>query len=208
MDRVMNDSRFYDEGEAEEILRRAVNETHVGAIDRQRLVSMAAELGITEDALARAEAEVAKEKKALAARARDESDRQEFRRHRRSSFWGEASSYLTACAVTMGIWFFVTRGYFWPGWVIGIGGAMTLANFFNTFFGFSETDYRKWRRNRARRSKTEARRASATEAKDMSASLDEEEFTDVAEDAGTTLSSPANRVVDPETEQAERELRG
>src|SRR5688500_14898780 len=117
----MSGQQFYEEGEAEEILRRAISETHSGVVDRERLVSMAAELGISEQALSRAEARHVQERGTREAARLEEQSRQEYRRHRRSSFWGELSSYVVACLVFTGLWYFTGQGYFWPGWIMGIG---------------------------------------------------------------------------------------
>lgn len=147
----MSDQRFYEEHEAEAILRQAIQEEQVGAITRERLVSMAAELGISEAALQKAEAQFEGQREVLLAEQATNRERIEYRRWRRSRFWNEASSALTASLFFSGIWYFTGRGYFWPGWIIGIAAIVTLGNLFNEVLNFSEHDFQRWKRKKAAR---------------------------------------------------------
>ncbi len=147
----MGAQRFYEEGEAEEILRRAVRSTDSGAVDRSRLMAMAAELGISEDAIARAEAEMETERSTEAARQHVEESRTAFRKYRRGRFWADFSSYLSVNAFLIGVWWFTGHGYFWPFWVLAGWGIGVLSDFFSAFFGHSEHDYERWRRKQEKR---------------------------------------------------------
>lgn len=140
--------RFYEEGEAEEILRRAIHQSDSGAIDRQKLLSMASELGISEDAVSRAEAEMASERETQVSRSRDELDRVSFRRHKRSRFFADFASYLSVNGFMIAIWWFSGAGYFWPFWVLAGWGIGLFSDFVNTFFGQSEKDFERWKRRR------------------------------------------------------------
>lgn len=144
-------NRFYEEGEAEEILRRALHQSDTGAIDRAKLFAMAAELGISEEAVARAEQQMASEREAGLEREREEQDRLAFKRHRRSRFWADLGSYLSFNAFLVAIWWSTGRGYFWPGWVLVVWGLNVVGDFFNAFLSFSERDFERWKRKRAKR---------------------------------------------------------
>src|ERR1044072_2788474 len=114
----MSGHRFYEEGEAEEILRRALQQPDASnaPVDRSRLLSMAAELGISEEAINRAESQMAAERDSEIAAKRTDLDRIAFKRHRQRGFWNDASSYLGVNAFLIVIWWMTGHGYFWPGW--------------------------------------------------------------------------------------------
>lgn len=147
----MAGNRFYEEGEAEEILRRALHQPESGAIDRERLLSMAAELGISEDAVARAEEQIAAEREAEASRAEIEADRVEFRRKRRAGFWSDLTSYIGVNGFMVGIWWVTGHNYFWPGWLLAAWGIGLVSDFAGAFFGYSEKDFERWRRKKGKR---------------------------------------------------------
>jgi hypothetical protein len=147
----MSANRFYEEGEAQELLRRALHQTDTGAIDRQRLILMAAELGITEDALTRAEAEMAREQETVAAQQQQDRDRSAYRKNRRKGFWADLSSYISVNGFMVAIWWFTGAGYFWPGWLMAAWGMGVASDFFGSFFGFSEKEFERWQRRQARK---------------------------------------------------------
>lgn len=145
--------RFYEDREAEEILRRALEQPDASSapLDRSRLLAMASELGISEEAVNRAEAQLASEREATAAAKQTELDRIEFKRHRRRSFWNDVSSYISVNAFLIAIWWFTGHGYFWPGWVLAGWGIGVLSDFISAFLGFSERDFERWKRKRNRK---------------------------------------------------------
>ena len=149
--RPVSGNRFYEEGEAEEILRTALRHSDAGAIDRGRLISMAAELGISEEAISRAEAHLERERGAEQKKRQDELDRLAFRRHVRSRFWADFSSYLSVNAFLIAIWYFMGGGYFWPFWVLAGWGIGVISEFIGTFFGHSHRDFERWKRKQKRR---------------------------------------------------------
>ena len=101
---------FYSEEEAEQILRRAAQKTVSTGIDRNRLLQMAEEAGISADEVLRAEREVVE-------RRQNESIIAEFRAKSRASFFGEIWSYAGTFATVTFIWYLTGAGYFWPAWV-------------------------------------------------------------------------------------------
>lgn len=145
-------NRFYEEGEAEEILRRALHQSDTGAVDRARLLAMASELGISEEAITRAEAQIASERQSETDRRQVELDKVEFRKNRRSRFLADLTSYLSVNAFLIGIWWFTGQGYFWPFWVLAGWGIGVVSDFFSAFFGHSDREFERWKRKRARRS--------------------------------------------------------
>ncbi len=139
-------SRFYDDNEAEEILRLAARDGGSGRLDKERLLSMAAELGITPEAVERAESELVLKKESDAKAKIDADERAEYRKHRRSVLWGSVGSYVSVCALVVAIWFFTGyKGGFWPFWVIFPWGFGVAPQFFRRS---SERDFERWRRRR------------------------------------------------------------
>lgn len=154
----MSGQRFYEEHEAEELLRRALHLSNEGAIDRERLVAMAAEMGISEDALAHAEKEMAAQAGARARAESEEQDRRDYRRWRRGRFGQEVGTLISVSLITSVIWYLAGAGYYWPGWLVGIMAAVTLGHFFTEVLAFSEQDYLLWKRRRDRRASRERNR--------------------------------------------------
>jgi hypothetical protein len=150
--------RFYEENEAEEILRLASRDSNQGRVDRERLLSMAAELGIAPEAVERAEAEWTQKRDAEKAAAAEAEDRAEYRRHRRSALWSNLGSYLTVNLFLVGIWFYDgPHGGFWPFWVIFPWGMWVVPS---ALFGSGrgkERDFQRWRRRRHRSDWADAR---------------------------------------------------
>lgn len=148
--KTVGSQKFYQEGEAEEILRRALHQSEVSGVDRDRLVSMASELGITEAALARAESDMLAEKEAKAAELALEQEKKAYKKYRNGRVLSDFSSYLVVNAVLVAIWWFTGRHYFWPGWVLGLWGIEVGGELLG-LLEFSEKDFQKWRRKQAKR---------------------------------------------------------
>jgi hypothetical protein len=144
--------RFYDENDAEEILRLAARHGTGDKVDKDRLLSMAAELGISPEAVERAEAELVEKRAAEAASKIDVENRAEYRRQRRRDLWNNVGSYVSINALMVVIWFFTDRGYFWPFWVIFPWGLGVVPQIFIGLGRGSDRDYERWKRKRFGRS--------------------------------------------------------
>jgi len=144
--------RFYDENEAEEILRLAARDGASGRVDKDRLISMAAELGISPEAVERAEAEIVQKKEAERLETIEKAERQEYRRYRRGVLWSSLGSFFGMSLFFVGIWFFSGHdGGFWPVWIIFPWGFGIFPQIVSVFTGGSDRDYQRWRRRRLRR---------------------------------------------------------
>lgn len=136
--------RFYDEGEAEKILQRAaVSMPMPGAMSRERLMQTAAELGISPEAVERAERDIARERDEQALRVR-------YQRNLRKEFFEHLATYL---AVNLGSFFFFHKAS-WIGWMAVFWGFGVVGEFWKTFFTGSdeyERRFQRWRRKQERR---------------------------------------------------------
>lgn len=150
----MNEERFFEDHEAEAILREAARIDGVAQTTqtRQHLVSVAAELGISERAVLEAEKRVAEGKQL-------ESDKAEFIKYRNGklleSFW----SFLGTSVMLLGI-NYLTAGFrfnfphMWALWVIGIWGLALGGEVLQTLFGNAERQeaaFNKWRKRKYRK---------------------------------------------------------
>lgn len=148
----MSNQRFYEEGDAEEILRMASRESVTGGMSRDRLLETAAELGISPEAVQRAEEQLQKKREADRITDEENALRKEFRQSRRRSFWNDFVSYIGTNAALVGVWWFTGHGHFWPGWVLGFWGIHLVTEFFETFLnGNDEAKFRRWLRRRNRK---------------------------------------------------------
>jgi 2TM domain/Ribosomal protein L7/L12 C-terminal domain len=158
--------QFFDDSEAEEILRRAVSGTPtMGGMSRESLLQAAAELGVSPEAVDRAAAEVVRE--------REEKDLlAQFRRHQRSDFVGHLLTYL---AVNGG--FILFMGFQpWMWWMIGPWGLGLLGDLRQTFAINSSDhfkEFEKWKRRRNGRKVLDSPIAGLGSASDVSGALDE-----------------------------------
>jgi len=154
------DQRYYDEEDAEQILRLASSmSSPVGAMSRDRLLETAAELGITPEAVAMAEKQYASSKVEL-------SDRAEFDRRLRRDFYGHLASYLIVNGFLCGINLY-SGGYFWAIWPLlgwGIGLAFSVVE---TFFRNSESYQQEFDKWRARRQRLQNRNLTSVENSDF-----------------------------------------
>jgi len=130
--------RFYSDEEAQEILKVAASRQLQGGLDLPRLQAAAAELGISPEALADAEAQVM----------RDRDERilfDEYKRSRRQSFY---SSLVTYVAVNAGLWFMMRPS--WIVWVLGGWGIALVIEGMNAFNSGKpgSPEFDAWRRER------------------------------------------------------------
>jgi hypothetical protein len=140
--------QFYEEEEAEQILRLAASLTSpAGAMSRERLLATAAELGISPEAVEMAERQFAGKKAEIA-------DRAEFDTIQRREFYGHLLSYVLVNGFLVVINILTSPTYFWAMWPI-LGWGLGLAfHFAETFFKNSENyreEFVKWQAKRARR---------------------------------------------------------
>jgi ribosomal protein L7/L12 len=140
--------QFYDEEEAEQILRLAASLTSpAGAMTRERLLATAAELGITAEAVEMAERQIAKQREANA-------DRAEFDLVQRREFYGHLLTYVLVNGFLVVVNLVTSSAYFWALWPI-LGWGLGLAfHFVETFCKNSESyqeEFEKWQAKRLRR---------------------------------------------------------
>lgn len=147
----MSDQQFYEDNEAEEILRLAARDASAGGMSRDRLIQTAAELGITPEAVERAERQVAAKKVADQIQSEEVELRKQFKQERRRGFMNDLASYAGSNLLMVGIWWMSGHGYFWPGWVLLAWGIGLISDFFSTFFSRDEEKkFRRWLRRRSR----------------------------------------------------------
>jgi hypothetical protein len=144
----MNGQEFYEEDDAQEILRLAA-QSSTGKMTREQLVQAAAELGISPDAVAEAEASHLAAKQEKAALEEDRRLREIYRHVWRGAIWSRFSALagpLLFLAVI--VWFVLsTGGHLW--WLIFIGPWGFLKRWSRLFaFEPFEQGYQRWRRER------------------------------------------------------------
>lgn len=139
-----NGKQFYSESEANEILQLAANAGGGDLLSREQLLHAGAELGISPEEIDRAAAQIAERRNA-------NQEKQAYRRYRRKSISADVFTYLSVCAVCIGIWFFSGRGDFWPQWVIGIWGLLLCIEVFKKLIESDDEDFQKWKRTRVPR---------------------------------------------------------
>lgn len=139
--------QFYEEDEAEQILRLAASLTSAaGSMSRERLFSTAAELGITPEAVEMAERQLAQQKTAKA-------DRIEFDNLQRREFSGHLLSYTLVNGFLVAVNLMTSPGYFWAIWPIlgwGLGLAFHFAGTFLTNSEGYQEEFEKWRAKKLR----------------------------------------------------------
>ncbi|HRF59192.1 MAG TPA: hypothetical protein PLH94_04675 [Fimbriimonadaceae bacterium] len=137
------------ERDLEEILARAVRED-VGdsATLRERLAQTAAEIGITPEALERAEAQWLRERD----RAQFEID---FRAKKRKSLIDTLGGLITASGICLVVdWFTGGSGLSWSLIPVGIMGVIMLGNLVEAAFSKpNDRDFDSWSRRQKRRQK-------------------------------------------------------
>lgn len=136
----MAEQRHYSEEEAEEILRLAARKES-GGIPRDRLVQMAAELGMSPDQVVSAEQE-------FLAKRDEDVERKKFESHVLRELWSHVATYV---AVNVGLLLMdaIPDGRvdwaYWPllGW--GIGIACHIASVFWSSADDEAKTYREWK---------------------------------------------------------------
>jgi hypothetical protein len=134
--------QFYEEEEAEQILKLAASKSAVapGAMSRDRLLATAAELGISPDAVAEAEHE-------YRASAREANEQAEFEASEKRDFFGHVVSYLIVSTV-LGI---VYGGGGWSlAFIVGWGAGVlfhAIATFIRSSRRYRD-NFAKWKSRR------------------------------------------------------------
>ncbi|HLK13993.1 MAG TPA: 2TM domain-containing protein [Fimbriimonadaceae bacterium] len=102
---------FYNEEDAEQILRLATHQSLSGGLTREALLRTAAEVGLSEAEINAAEAQLSQSRNTA-----DLADR--FRQRQRGRFIQGVLSYIGVNAFLIGVWWMTGHGYFWPGWAL------------------------------------------------------------------------------------------
>ena len=144
----MAGGKQYEEREVEEILGLAMRQSSSGAIDRERLISMASELGISAEAVADAERQLAANRESEAAERALAKEKIEFKSYRRRRLVGSLSSFFGTNLFFVGIWWFEGHGYFWPFWIMAPWSIGVIGEVFTGLFGAGDfdRDFERWRR--------------------------------------------------------------
>lgn len=142
----MSGLEFRDD-EIHEILRRASAIQSAHGTSRELLERSAAELGISPEALAEAEAAYIRERGLR-------EERAAYDRDRRAEFFSHFGSYLAVNAFLFGINYLTGPGHWWAfypllGWGIGIVGHAI--NAFSRGGADVDRDFERWRKRRRRR---------------------------------------------------------
>lgn len=158
----MPGERFYDEKEAEEILRLAANDSQaITAMTRERLVATASELGIPESAITRAEQQLA-EKQADAERKKVEAaEFAEYKSSRRRQLFSGIGSWLSTSVLLVGMDLIMSHGITWSIWPVGIWGLVEIGHVLEAIFtpGNDRERFERWRRKKQRRTERDAAEA-------------------------------------------------
>lgn len=141
----------HQEDEVQEILKRAM---HIDSEKKSRqdaLRMSAAELGISEEALAQAEVQYLREKAE-----RDELEA--FKAHRRRGIWEHVISYVVVNGFLVAINLLNWNGHFWAaypllGW--GLGLVLSSVGSFNPNSEDFQKDFAKWKQKRDRRHRSD-----------------------------------------------------
>jgi hypothetical protein len=136
--------KFYDEEEAEAILRLAAQRSSFGGMSKERLLSTAAELGIAPEAVEEAERLVGQHRQDLQLRA-------EFDKKIRKEFLSHAISYVAVNGFLVVLNLATSPHEFWAIWPIMSWGLALALHFATTYFKGSDDydeEYEKWKAKR------------------------------------------------------------
>ena len=138
---------FYEEDEAEAILRLAARRGATGGMSREALMRIAGEVGISPEAVDEAERQ-------LTGQQENANLAIEFRRSQRVDFVERLGTYAATSAFMVGIWFFTGRGFFWPAFVIramGIGVVTEIPKYLFVGGSAYQLAFTKWKAKRERK---------------------------------------------------------
>jgi hypothetical protein len=140
--------RFYDEDEAEQILKLASKKMGgIGSVPREQLLQTAAELGISLDMLAEAEEEY-RHAQTL------QREQREFDAYRRREFISHLGFFAFINAMLMLIDYKSDAHLGWSFWPLGLWGIGLIAQLWSTFTKSGdeyEKEFGRWRSRRERK---------------------------------------------------------
>jgi hypothetical protein len=139
---------FYQEDEAEAILRLAARRGATGGMSREALMRVAGEVGISPEDVEQAERQ-------LASQQEDIGLAEEFRKRQRVDFVERLASYIGTSAFMTGIWWFTGHpSFFWPAFVMlamGIGFVTDIPRYLFVGGSSYQRAFVKWKVKRARK---------------------------------------------------------
>ncbi len=153
--------RFYDEHEAEEILRLAVSDSvTTGAMTRERLLATASELGISEDAVARAEQQLALQKDEVARKEAEARELAAYKADRRRAQLSEVGNWAGTSIILVGIDLITSHHITWSVWPVGMWGLVVFGTLIEQAFSPAKQDrhFERWKRKQERRAEKAALR--------------------------------------------------
>jgi len=143
----MPDEHLKNDNDVDEILRLAIREE--GMSDdtalRARMNATASELGISPEALARAEAKYRQD----LVQGNQEA---EFEAYRKREYYGHLTAYVLVNIFLCAIWFVTSKGSFWPFWSMlgwGLGLAFHTVHTFLVKPDDYEAEFAKWKEKQA-----------------------------------------------------------
>ena len=147
-------NQFYPEEEADEILRLAAGDSiNTTAMTRDRLIAVAAELGISEEAVARAEQKVAAQRVAAVQEKNEAELFAQYKQKRRRSVLSSLSGWVSTSIVLIGINLLTDHAISWAIWPVGIWGLFEIGQVIEALMTPVARDERfdRWKRKQARR---------------------------------------------------------
>ena len=138
---------FYQEDEAEAILRLAARRGATGGMSREALLRVAGEVGISQEEVEAAERQ-------LTGQREDVDLALEFRRCQRVDFAERIASYVGTSALMVGIWYFIGPRFFWPAIVIlamGIGVVTDIPKYLFVGGSAYQQAFVRWKAKRERK---------------------------------------------------------
>ncbi|HWA83864.1 MAG TPA: 2TM domain-containing protein [Fimbriimonadaceae bacterium] len=149
----MPGEKFYDEKEAEEILRLAAGDSQsITAMTRERLLATASELGITEDAVIRAEQKLAEKRADEERQKANAAEYAEFKASRWRQIFSGIGGWLSTSVMLLGINFLTAHAITWAIWPVGVWGFIELIYLLDAIFTpKNDREFERWKRRRRRR---------------------------------------------------------
>jgi hypothetical protein len=147
-------SKFYNEGDADEILRIAVSDSvATGAMTRERLLATASELGISEEAVERAEKQLEAQRAETERKATEAKELAEFKAYNRGKVLSSLGNWAGTSVLLLGINLLTSHGIDWALWPVGIWGLYEIGQVIENLFSHPSTGqaFERWKRREERR---------------------------------------------------------